>query len=92
MFMIIRHKVEDFAQWKQVFDEHSGIREAFGSKGGILFRNIKDPSEIMVLLEWRDLERAREFIASKGKESMEPTQLHEHARVEYLDEAERFRV
>jgi hypothetical protein len=90
MFMIIRHKVEDFAQWKQVFDEHASVREAFGSKGGVLFQNAMDPGEAIVLLEWSDPERAREFIASKGKETMPAALLHEHADVYYLNDVEKF--
>ncbi len=81
MFMIIRHKVEDFAQWKQVLDENAKTREAFGSRGGVLFQNATDPNEAIVLLEWSDPDRAREFIASKGKEAMPAALLHEHADV-----------
>ena len=90
MFMIIRHKVADFAEWKRIFDEHAGEREAFGSKGGILFQDSADPNEAFVLLEWSDPARAREFIAAKGKQTMEPALLHAHADVYYLNEVERF--
>ena len=92
MFMIIRHKVEDFAQWKQVLDENAKTREAFGSRGGVLFQNATDPNEAIVLLEWSDPDRAREFIASKGKEAMPAALLHEHADVYYLNEVEKFPV
>jgi len=92
MFMISRHKVEDFAQWKQVFDEHADVRKAFGSRGGVLFQNAVDPGEAIVVLEWRDPDRAREFIASKGKETMPAALLHAHADVYYLNQVEKFPV
>ncbi len=38
-YILIRQKVQDFAEWKAVFDEHGTIRKATGSKGGYLLRN-----------------------------------------------------
>ncbi len=43
-YILVRHKVEDYAKWKPVFDEHGAARKAIGSKGGYLFRNIDDPN------------------------------------------------
>ena len=62
--LLIRHKVEDYAGWKAVFDEHAATRRANGSQGGRLFRDAADPDEILVLLEWDDVERARLFADS----------------------------
>ena len=63
-YLLMRHKVEDFAAWKPVFDDHSETRAAFGSKGGQLFRNAEDPNEIILLAEVEDLDRIRELLAS----------------------------
>ena len=41
-YMVVRHKVQDFARWKQVFDEHGGARKSGGSRGGQLFRSADD--------------------------------------------------
>lgn len=59
--MLIRHKVADYGAWKPLFDEHGTTRRANGSRGGRLFRSADDPNEVVVLLEWDDLERARFF-------------------------------
>ena len=61
-FQLARHTVRDYGQWKAVFDEHSGKRRELGSKGGKIFRNAEKPNEILVLLEWGSLSRAREFM------------------------------
>jgi len=50
-YLIVRHKVKDFATWKPVFDEHGALRKANGSKGGLLLRNADDPDEVVVFLE-----------------------------------------
>jgi hypothetical protein len=62
--MLIRHKIADFGAWKPHFDEHATTRRANGSRGGRLFRGAADPNEVVVLLEWDDLERARLFAVS----------------------------
>jgi len=62
--LLIRHKVADYAVWKPVFDEQSGTRAANGSLGGRIFISHADPDEVLVLLEWDDLERADLFALS----------------------------
>ena len=62
--LLIRHHVADYAAWKAVFDEQELTRRANGSQGGRLFRDAADPNEVLLLLEWDDLERARLFADS----------------------------
>jgi heme-degrading monooxygenase HmoA len=62
--LLIRHHVTDYPTWKAVFDEHEPTRCANGSQGERLFRDTADPNEILVLLAWDDLERARLFVDS----------------------------
>jgi heme-degrading monooxygenase HmoA len=62
--LLIRHKVEDYATCASVFAEHESTRRANGSLGGRLFRSAADPHEVLLLLEWDDLERARLFADS----------------------------
>ena len=46
--LLIRHKAQDYARWKPLFDEHGATRRANGSKGGRLYRNAGDPNEIVI--------------------------------------------
>jgi heme-degrading monooxygenase HmoA len=62
--LLIRHHVADYAAWKAVFDENELMRRANGSQGGRLFLDASDPNEVLVLLEWDDLDRARLFADS----------------------------
>jgi heme-degrading monooxygenase HmoA len=64
-YLLIRHKVEDYAKWKPLFDEHGATRQANGSRGGQLFRNANDPNELVILFDWDDLEQARQFVQSE---------------------------
>lgn len=63
-WLLIRHRVSDFQIWKTGFDKHGIERRANGSRGGRLFRDAADPNEVLVLLEWDDLDRARLFLDS----------------------------
>ena len=62
--LLIRHKVADYAAWKPVFDEHGTNRAANGSQGGRVFQNSTNPNEVLILLEWDDLDRADLFVRS----------------------------
>ncbi len=62
--ILVRHRVKDYAKWKDAFDEHADVRKMAGSKGGRLFREEKDPNNVAILLEWDDMARARIFFES----------------------------
>ena len=62
--LLIRHHVADYPAWKAVFDEHEPTRRANGAQGARLFRDADDPHEILLLLAWDDLDRARLFADS----------------------------
>jgi heme-degrading monooxygenase HmoA len=87
--LLIRHKVEDYATWKAVFDEHGATRRANGSRGGRLFRNATDPTEVLVLLEWDDLTRARLFADSDDlREAMARAGVADRPDVWFLEDAD----
>jgi heme-degrading monooxygenase HmoA len=90
---IVRHKVEDYAKWKKVFDEHSTTRKTSGSKGGRLFRNADNPNEVIVLWDWEDLDQARQFAHSPDlRETMERAGVADRPDIYFLEEAERVSV
>jgi len=89
-YLLIRHKVEDYAKWKPAFDDHGSSREAAGSKGGYVFRNANDSNEIVILLEVDDLERCRQLVESEDlKEAMQRSGVADMPDIYYLDEADR---
>jgi hypothetical protein len=62
--LLIRHRVTDYAAWKRVFDEQRSTRWSNGCQGGQVFRNADDPGELLILLDWDDLRRARFYSQS----------------------------
>lgn len=89
--VLIRHKVSDYKAWKRVFDDHGANRASYGSQGGRLFRNADDSSEVFMLLEVEDLDRAREFVASDDlREKMAEAGVSDQPDVYFLDHEEAF--
>ncbi len=88
-YVLIRHKVKDYASWKPVFDEHGSARQAAGSKGGHLFRSADDPNEVIAILEWDDIKKARDFVGSPDlRQAMEQAGVTDQPDIYFLDGAD----
>jgi heme-degrading monooxygenase HmoA len=88
--VLVRHKVRDFGKWKPLFDEHGATRRAAGSKGGYVLRSAEDPQEIVVLLEWDTVQKARQFTQSEDlKAAMERAGVADRPDIFLLDEVDR---
>jgi heme-degrading monooxygenase HmoA len=88
-YLLVRHKVEDYAKWKPVYDKNGGARKAGGSKGARVFRNANNPKEIVVLTEWDDLAKARQFSQSEDlKKAMQQGGVTGAPEVLFLDQVE----
>jgi heme-degrading monooxygenase HmoA len=88
-YLLIRHKVADYPKWKPVFDEHGAARQANGSRGGQLFRNATDPNELFMLLEWDDLEKARQFTQSEDlRQAMQRAGVADQPDIYFLEAVE----
>lgn len=88
-YIIIRHKVTDYANWKPVFDEHSTARAAGGSQGGQLFRSADNPNELIAVFKWDDLDKARQFAQSAGlREAMQRAGVADIPDVYFVEKVE----
>jgi len=63
-YLLIRHKVADFAKWKPVYDAHGPARANAGLKEERLLRSIDNPNEVVLLFSAQDLDKAKQFAAS----------------------------
>lgn len=91
--LFIRHTVADYAAWALIFAEHDTTRRANGSLGGRIFRSDDDPHEVLILLEWDDLERARLFADSDDlREAMDRSGVIDRPDIWFLEEGDRIPV
>jgi hypothetical protein len=63
-FLLIRHKVREFSEWKRGYDVHLPKRTAAGLTEKHLLRGASDPNEVVILFEAKDLGEAQAFAAS----------------------------
>ena len=91
LYVLVRHKVQDYAKWKPIFDQRGATRQASGSQGGRLLRNAHDPNEVVVLFEWDDLEKARQFWSSADvRQTMQRAGVADQPDIYFLEEVEPF--
>ena len=89
-YILVRHKVEDYAQWKAEFDRHAAARREHGCQGGQIFRSADDPNEVVVLLEWEIMEKGRRFTQSESLiKAMWEAGVAEEPDVYFLNEEDR---
>jgi heme-degrading monooxygenase HmoA len=88
--LLIRQKVTDYAAWRPLFDEQHDTRRAHGCQRSRLFRSSSDPNEVLILLEWDNLERARLFAQSDDlREEMTGAAVLDDPDLWVLEETER---
>lgn len=63
-FLVVIHKVADFAKWKVGFDTTAQFKRGFGWKGSSIFSIDGDRNNVLVMEEFGSLERAKAFAAS----------------------------
>ncbi len=86
--ILIRQQVIDYAAWQEAFEDVEAVRQAHGCLRGRLFGNLADPNEIMILLEWDDLERARLFAQSDDlRDGFRQPNVRDEPDVWFLSEA-----
>lgn len=64
-YVLVRHKVEEYNKWKNIYDGNMENRKNNGSKGSHVFRSAENPDELVILFEWDDLDNARKFFESE---------------------------
>ena len=67
--MFVRHKVDDYKNWKRVYDEIAHVRKENGVTAASVHRDTKDPNTIMVTHRFKDMNAASKFATSADLKS-----------------------
>ena len=85
-FLLIRHKVRDFADWKRGYDMHQPKRTEAGLTEKHLLQVTGNPNEVVMLFETTDLARAKAFVGSADlQEVMQKVGVVDKPDVYFLD-------
>ena len=60
-YILTRITVKDYDEYMRVFQDNAALRQSNGPRSVRLFRSTDDPQELVLLLEWEDLEKAAQF-------------------------------
>ena len=63
-FYVVNHKVNDFNNWKKVYDDFESTRENYGIKEHYALQSVEDSNHVMVIGEG-DLEAINKFLNSE---------------------------
>ncbi len=87
-YMLIRHKVNDFTEWKRIYDAHLPKRNEAGLTEKYLFRGVGDHHEVIILFEAKDLDLAKKFVESTDlRDTMQKAGVLDKPDVYFLNEA-----
>ena len=63
-YILIHHKVADYAKWKRAVRAFAPVRKASGEKSFQVLRCAKAANDLTVICGWASAAQARKFIAS----------------------------
>ena len=89
VYIHVVQQVEDYARWREGFDNHAPARETSGSTDEVfVMRNVDDPNEVTVILGWSDLQRAKAFAQSFSlREAMQDAGVIGRPEISFLQSA-----
>jgi heme-degrading monooxygenase HmoA len=88
--VLVRFKVLEYDSWREVFEANGALRKSAGSLGTHIFRNAKDPSEVIINVQWQDESQAAAFYGSaQVKAAMQEAGVIGPVEITYLEDAGR---
>ena len=63
-YVMIRHKVANYAKWKRGVQRHAKFRKASGEKSFYVCRSSKNPNDLTVFCCWDTPVRMHKFVKS----------------------------
>jgi quinol monooxygenase YgiN len=84
--VMIRHKVENYADWKSAFDGFAETRKSGGEKSYRILHPSDNPNDLVLFFEWESVEKAETFLASSElKEAMQRAGVAGEPHVQFLN-------
>jgi len=88
--IFVRHRVEDYPKWKEVFDNFVDTRKSFGEKSFQVLQHNEDANNLYVLFQWDSMENAHKFFESSDlKNAMEQAGVAKAPEIHFLNETDK---
>jgi quinol monooxygenase YgiN len=63
--MFVRHKVDDYDNWKRAYDEFAPVRKEKGVTAASVHRDVKDLDTLIITHQFKNLDAAEAFANSE---------------------------
>ena len=63
-YILIRHKVSDYAKWKHFVQDKAQFRKSGGETSFHAYRDSRDPNDVTILCQWDTADKMEKFIKS----------------------------
>jgi quinol monooxygenase YgiN len=67
--LFAKHTVNNYGNWKRVYDEFASLRKEMGVTGASVHRSAEDPNTLIVIHQFKDLNAAKAFANSEELKS-----------------------
>ena len=85
---IVRHRVQDYAAWRKVYDEFGPVQRAGGVTEESVYQDSSDPNDVLVLHRFADRAAADAFLSSPDlREAMMRAGVVGQPRIEVFEDA-----
>ena len=86
-YMFARATVEDYANFREIFDGKEDMRQAAGASKSTVYQSVDDPNEVVVQIEFPTATAAKAFSTSEGlRNAMQQAGLKEPPRILVVNE------
>jgi hypothetical protein len=90
MYLVMWSHVRDYDDWKPVFDSGEPVRAGHGCTGHEIFRDVDDPNQLTIFLEFPSRERGEGFLADpRLKEKMAESGVDSELRTMFVTQTQR---
>jgi hypothetical protein len=67
--LFLKHKVREYDSWRPAYDRHAGARSEAGLREIGVYRDSRDPNDLLIVWTVDDLNKAKTFIGSPDLKS-----------------------
>lgn len=86
--VLVMYRVKNFTKWNLNVEEGAGKRKIMGSKEAYVYNKKDHPHEMVILYNWNDLDKAREYFESdEFKNQIKDAGVEDTPEIIYLEKA-----
>lgn len=90
MYVLAKHKVQDYPKWKAAFDSFAEKRKSSGELTYTIYHSDNDSNDLTMIFEWDSAENAKKFMTSQElKDAMQQGGVIEEPQIQFLTEVAR---